>query len=127
MTPVFLTLAEVIELHGRMVDEFGGSPEVRDIGLLQSAIAMPMAQFGGQYLHAELASMAAAYMFHIVSNHPFVDGNKRAGAVAARVFLLVNDATFEPGEEEYGDLVVGVASGTLGKDDAIAFFQKHVR
>jgi death-on-curing protein len=69
--------------------------------------------------------MAAAYAFHIVSNHPFVDGNKRAGAVAARVFLLLNDANFDPTEEAYGDLILAIASGQATKDDAIAFFRQH--
>ena len=92
MTPVFLALGEVVELHRRMVEEFGGSAEVRDMGLLQSALAMPMAQFGGEYLHPDLAAMGAAYLFHIACNHPFVDGNKRIAATAARVFLKMNGA-----------------------------------
>jgi death-on-curing protein len=126
MTPVFLTLAEVIELHRLAVERFGGTPEVRDMGLLQAATAMPMAQFGGELLHPDLAAMAGAYLFHLVKNHPFVDGNKRAGAMAARAFLLMNDATFAPSEQEYGDLVLAVARGEAGKDQAIEFFRRHI-
>jgi death on curing protein len=125
--PLFLTLAEVVELHRKGVERFGGSAEMRDLGLLQSALAMPQAGFGGEFLHPDLAAMAAAYLFHLVSNHPFVDGNKRIGAVAARVFLLMNDAQFDPSETEYGDLVLGVARGEVSKDEVIAFFRKFVR
>lgn len=126
-TPLFLTLAEVVELHRQGVERFGGSAEMRDLGLLQSALAMPMASFGGQFLHPDLPAMGAAYLFHLVTNHPFVDGNKRIGAVGARVFLLINDAPFDPSEEEYGDLVLGVARSEVSKDEVIAFFRRFVR
>ncbi|HEX8521645.1 MAG TPA: type II toxin-antitoxin system death-on-curing family toxin [Tepidisphaeraceae bacterium] len=127
MSPLFLTLAEVIDLHRMGVEQFGGAAEARDMGLLQSALAMPSLQFSGEYLHGDLAAMAAAYLFHILKNHPFVDGNKRAGAMTARVFLLMNDVTFDPPEDEYGDLVLGVAAGEISKEQATEFFRKHVR
>ena len=88
--PIFLNLAEVVELHRRGIEQFGGPPEIRDLGLLESALAMPAAGFGGQYLHPDLATMAAAYLFHLVTNHAFIDGNKRIGAIAASTFLLMN-------------------------------------
>ena len=124
--PVFLTLDEVLELHRDSIDQYGGSHGVRDMGLLQSALAMPTSSFGGQFLHPDLASMAAALLFHLVQNHPFVDGNKRIGA-AARVFILMNDATFDPPSDDFERVILGVASRQLSKDDAIVFFQKHVR
>ena len=122
----FLTFDEAVEIHRQLIDRFGGSHGLRDAGLLQSALAMPESMFGGQYLHGSLAEMGAAYLFHIARNHPFVDGNKRVAATAARVFLLMNGATFDPSEVEYGDLAIGVAAGTLDKEAAIAFFRKHV-
>src|SRR5437773_3317701 len=115
MAPTFLTVAEVVDLHGRLIAQFGGSMEVRDLGLLQSALAMPSASFGGQFLHESLPDMAAAYLYHLVQNHAFVDGNKRIGAAAARVFLLANGAKFDPSEKEYGDLTLAVASGKVDK------------
>jgi len=127
MDPVFLTLDEILELHRESIEEFGGSIEVRDFGLLNSAIQMPQAGFGGQYLHPTLAEMAGAYLFHLVQNHPFVDGNKRIGALAARVFLLTNGAEFDPTEDEYFDLVIGVATGKLGKSEAAEFFRRHTK
>jgi death-on-curing protein len=123
----FLSLSEVLRLHQRLIDDFGGSAGVRDMGLLQSALAMPAAMFGGQYLHSTLAEMGAAYLFHLTSNHPFIDGNKRIGAAAARVFLLMNDAEFDPDEQSYGDLVLDLAAGKLDKADVIAFFKQHVK
>ena len=124
--PTFLTFDEAVEIHRQLIDQFGGSHGLRDAGLLQSALAMPESMFGGQYLHGSLAEMGAAYLFHLARNHPFVDGNKRVAATAARVFLLMNGATFDPSEAEYGDLTISVAAGTLEKDDAIDFFRKHV-
>jgi death on curing protein len=126
-TPLFLSVDEVVEMHQRLVALFGGSSELRDAGLLQSALGMPASAFAGEYLHPSLAEMAAAYLFHIASNHPFVDGNKRIAATAARVFLLINDAEFEPSEQEYGDLTLAVASSQLDKGAVVEFFKKHVR
>ena len=127
MTPEFLRFDEVIEMHRRLIELFGGSPELRDAGLLQSALAMPASTFAGNYLHPTLAEMGAAYLFHIACNHPFVDGNKRIAATAARVFLQMNDAEFDPSEQEYGDLTLAVASGSMEKDAVIDFFKAHVR
>ena len=109
--PVFLTLGEVIEIHRDQIERYGGGPGIRDLGLLQSALAMPAAGFGGRYLHTDLYEMAAAYLFHITKNHPFVDGNKRTGAVATLVFLSLNGVEVEAGEEEFERIVVGIAEG----------------
>jgi death-on-curing protein len=72
---IFLTLAEVIDIHTDQVERYGGSHGVRNMNLLSSAVAMPAASFGGNYLHADIFEMAAAYGFHIAQNHPFIDGN----------------------------------------------------
>lgn len=87
MEPLFLSLDEVVEIHGQQIDRYGGSPGIRDSGGLQSALATPQATFGGEYLHQSMPAMAAAYLFHIYQNHPFVDGNKRVGANAAERHL----------------------------------------
>lgn len=125
MEPEFLTLDEVIAIHLDQITRYGGSLGVRDFGLLQSALAMPAAQFGGQFLHADLSEMAAAYLFHIVQNHPFVDGNKRVGAVAADVFLSLNNIELTATEEEYERLVFGVAEGKIPKSGIAEFFRSH--
>jgi death-on-curing protein len=121
----FLTLDEVIEIHQEMIDRYGGSAGVRDQGLLESAVASPQAGFGGQYLHVDVFEMAAAYLFHITMNHPFIDGNKRAGATAAFVFLKLNNRTLTAGENQFEVIVRAVAEGKLGKDEITKFFQKN--
>ncbi len=88
--PSFLSLDEVLALHADLVARYGGAQGVRDVALLESALAAPRATYGGEFLHGTVPEMAAAYLFHIVRNHPFVDGNERAGLLAAVVFLDVN-------------------------------------
>lgn len=127
MDPVFLTLEEVLEIHTDMLTEYGGSAGIRDLGLFKSAIAMPAAMFGGQYLHGSLYEMAAAYLFHIVQNHPFVDGNKRTGAAAAAVFLELNGLTLNATEDGYYDLVISVSQGKLDKSQITEFFRDHTK
>ena len=110
-----MTIDEALAIHRDQVLRYGGSDGVRDAGLLESALAMPQAGFGDEYLHHDLFEMAAAYLFHIVKNHPFVDGNKRAGAVAARVFLRLNGWDIPMPQDALYDLVIAVAEGRANK------------
>ena len=126
MRPLFLALNEVLEMHRDQIERYGGTTGIRDIGLLQSALAAPAAGFGGEYLHEDLFAMAAAYLFHIVRNHPFVDGNKRTGAVAAVVFLVLNGIEFEADEAVFEALIRAVAEGKADKAAVADFFRKHV-
>ncbi len=121
--PVFLSLDEVLEIHEQQIQRYGGSAGLRDPPGLESAVATPQATFGGEFLHSSIPAMAAAYLFHLCQNHPFIDGNKRVGANAAITFLLMNDwdATF--GEEELVDVVLSVASGRLGKEALTKIFE----
>jgi death-on-curing protein len=96
--PDFLSVVEVLFLHEEQLARYGGGTGIRDIGLLESAVAQPQATFGSEYLHADLFQMAAAYAFHIAQNQPFVDGNKRTGLVAALVFLDLNGVFAEDTE-----------------------------
>jgi death-on-curing protein len=125
--PVFLTLDEVVAIHQDQTARYGGSAVVRDWGLLRSAVATPAVTFGGQFLHPELCDMAAAYLFHIVQNHPFIDGNKRVGAVAADAFLAMNDLTLVAGQDEYAELVLSVARGETSKSAIAEFFRSRVK
>ncbi|HBO45920.1 MAG TPA: type II toxin-antitoxin system death-on-curing family toxin [Planctomycetaceae bacterium] len=128
MTPTFLTLHEVLAIHRDQIARYGGAEGVRDWALLRSAVAMPKPTFNGRFLHTDLYEMAAAYMFHLVKNHPFVDGNKRVGAVAADVFLALNDLVLTADEAAYADLVLSVASGNSAPKSAIAeFFRRNSR
>ena len=115
MEPLFPTLDEILEIHAQTVELYGGSDGVRDPAVLESAVATPMATFGGQFLHPTIPSMAAAYLFHLCQNHPFVDGNKRTGANAAITFLLINDWELDVSEDELVELVGSVGSGAMSK------------
>ena len=125
MEPVFLGLEEVLAIHRDQIQRYGGSPGIRDLGTLQSALAMPAASFGGRYLHQDLFEMAAAYLFHIVSNHPFVDGNKRVGAVAAFIFLSLNGVELKASGASFGKVVMRVAKGEANKAEVAKFLRNN--
>ena len=122
---MFLTLDDILESHLNQIDTYGGCHGIRDIGLLESAIAQPEASFGGQYLHADIFEMAAAYLYHLVMNHPFVDGNKRVGLEAALIFLEINNENLNCSDEELVDLVLKTTAGQVGKREIAEFFRSH--
>jgi len=113
--PEFLDVEEVLEIHTTQLELFGGAAGVRERGLLESAVAQPQMSFGGELAHQGLFAMAAAYLFHIVRNHPFVDGNKRAGLLSALVFLDVNGIRIDHPSEALYELTMGVAEGRVDK------------
>jgi death-on-curing protein len=114
-----------MELHCGQIEAYGGSVGLRSIDLLESAIAQPQATFGGEFLHADIFQMAAAYLFHLVQNHPFVDGNKRIGLEAALVFLELNGLSIATSDEKLVELVLGVAQGQIDKQQIAEFFRSH--
>lgn len=121
---IFLTLAEVIDIHADQIARYGGSGGVRDMHLLSSAVATPSASFGGAYLHGDLYEMAAAYAFHIAQNHPFLDGNKRAALASALVFLELNGVSIADPRGALYDAMIGIATGAVGKAEMARIFQK---
>ncbi len=123
----FLSLDEVIALHAEQVRRFGGAPGLRDSALLESALAMPRATFDGEPLHPTSFEAAAAYLFHLARNHPFVDGNKRAALAAALVFLWLNGFRVEADDDALTELVVGVAGGTVAKSEVAVFLQRNAQ
>ena len=115
--PLFLTLAEIVEIHNDQVEKYGGQKGIRDIRLLESAAAQPEASFGGEWLHVDLYEMAAAYAFHLCENHPFFDGNKRAALAACLVFLELNQITIlDPGQKLLGPMLL-MAQGKFNKKE----------
>lgn len=112
----FLDVEDVLLVHAHQIERFGGAPGVRDPALLESAVAQPMATYGGEFVHVGLYQMAAAYYFHLVSNHAFVDGNKRIGLAAALTFLELNGVTIDSGTDELFELTMEVAQGRAGKE-----------
>jgi death on curing protein len=125
LPPLFLSLEEVLDIHHDQIERYGGAEGIRDLGLLHSAIAMPEAGSRSQYYHTDFFEMAAAYLFHIVKNHPFVDGNKRTGVVAAIVFLAMNSVEIRVTNEALVDTVLSVAEGRLQKSAVAEFFRRH--
>ena len=124
MSPRFLAAEAILAIHALHLDRTGGLQGIRDPGLLDSAVAQPMATFGGAFLPEELFVMAAAYRFHIAKNHPFLDGNKRVGLAAALSFLEVNGVAIERPSALLYDATIGVAEGRLGKEGLAGVFRR---
>ena len=125
--PTFLTLAEVIDIHRNQIELYGGDLGLRDLKLLQSAIAQPEATFGGDWLHTDLFQMASAYAFHLANNHPFIDGNKRVALASALVFLELNDASLMDPSDKLYDAMMKVASGKMKKEALAELFRTLLR
>lgn len=124
----FLTLDEALALHAHMIARYGGKGGVRDFSLLQSALEMPRAGFGGTLLHPTLHEQAAAYLFHLVKNHPFFDGNKRVALGAALVFLELNGFDVRAREDDLVELTLAAAAGRIGKPEiAILLKRAHMK
>ena len=123
----FLTPADVLQIHERLIRAHGGNARLRDEGLLLSAIAMPQAAFFGEYAHPDISEMAAAYLYHLVMNHPFVDGNKRTGAAAAIVFLAMNDIPFTADNNTLADFTFQLAQGKRCKAQTTEFIRSHTK
>ena len=125
MATAFLTLDEVLAVHAHQIATYGGTPGLRDAGLLESAVAMPRTTFDGEHVHGDVYEMAAAYLFHLVKNHPFVDGNKRAGLACALAFLRLNRVRIRATDDEFVKLVVSVAGGDVSKAAIAVFLRAH--
>lgn len=126
-SPIFLSIQNLIRIQENQIEQYGGIHGVRDMNLLESAAAMPLAGVGDQFLHEDIFAMAAAYLFHIIRNHPFIDGNKRAGAMAAYVFLVANGYDLDVSEDEFEAICMGVAEGKVEKKTVAEFFRSAFR
>jgi death on curing protein len=124
---LFLTLDEVLAIHAHQIARYGGALGLRDRGLLESALATPAATFAGEYLHPSVHEQAAAYLFHLVKNHPFVDGNKRVGLACCLAFLRLNGIRVIAGDDDLVDLVIGVAEGRRSKADVAVFLHERTK
>jgi death-on-curing protein len=120
----FLTLETVRKIHTESLDRYGGLTGIRSQELLESAVAQPEATFDGVYLHEDIFMMAAAYLFHLVSNHPFLDGNKRTGLGCALAFLDGNGVSIEEGTRQLYEATMAVAEARMGKDQLADVFRK---
>jgi death-on-curing protein len=121
--PEFLEVEEVLYLHELQVARYGGGQRLRDRGALESAVGQPSATFGGEYVHADLFAMAAAYAFHIAQNQPFVDGNKRTGLLTALVFLDLNGVQVADPTERLHEAMLAIAERRLDKAGLAELFR----
>ncbi len=124
MSPEFLTVGDVLHIHALQLARYGGAEGLRDLGLLDSAVAQPKTTFHGRFMHEDLFAMAAAYLFHIVRNHPFLDGNKRTGLLAALVFLDINGISIERDSETLYELTLAVAEGRADKEEVARILRR---
>ncbi|WP_204140154.1 type II toxin-antitoxin system death-on-curing family toxin [Halomicronema sp. CCY15110] len=121
----YLTLIEVLELHRKILEQSGGALGIRDMGLLESAIAQPRMTFDAEDLYPSLLEKAAALGFSIILNHPFIDGNKRTGHAATETFLVLNGMEINASVDEQERMVLAIASGELSREAFVEWLQRN--
>src|SRR4030067_3141656 len=121
-----LKVAEVLEIHRAVVEQGGGVASVRDLRLLESAVAQPRATFDGNDLYPSVEEKAAALGFSLIRNHPFTDGNKRGGHAAIEATLMMNGLQLRSSVDEAERVILGVAAGTASRDDLVAWVRSCV-
>jgi death on curing protein len=128
MTPKkikFLKVSQVLFIHDQMVKRFGGSFGVRDLGLVESAVARPQAGFGGEYLYKNIFDMAAALLQSLLKNHPFIDGNKRTALTSTGVFLKLNGYRLKNNHKEEVEFAVHVDNQNLTLEQISKWLKEH--
>lgn len=124
--PIWPTEEQVLAVHDAAIARFGGASGVRDNGLLESALARPFASFGGQEVFPDDVSKACAACHAIIKNHPFLDGNKRAGAAVLGMVLRANGMEFKPGHREFCAEMLGVAAGDISLESLTKWVKAQV-
>lgn len=122
--PAWLTVEFALAVHDEQLADHGGGSGVRDIGLLESAVARP--QHSWSYGETDLAALATSYAFGVSRNHPFVDGNKRTAWVLARTFLMLNGSDLECAVQDAINQMTALASGELGESEFANWFRDHL-
>jgi death-on-curing protein len=121
-----ITLEEALAIHTQVVEATGGSHGVRDRGGLEAALARPWATFAGEDLYPEPINKAAALLESVIKNHPFVDGNKRAGYTLGRLTLITFDLDLQATDDEEYDMVIQVATGQMDVEGIVVWMKVHV-
>ena len=121
-----LSKQQVLKLHEMLIEQSGGSPEIRDNGLLESALNVPFQSFGNTDLYPSLLEKAARLGYGLIKNHPFVDGNKRIGTHTMLVFLAINHAELAYSDEELISLILGIAAGEYDDKHLLNWLQHHL-
>jgi len=123
----YLMLAEIVDLHFLIAKATGGATGIRDLGMLESAVAQPKATFDGNDLYVSLTDKAAVLCFSIVQGHPFVDGNKRTGHAAMATFLLLNGTEIDATLDEQEQIMMTLASGQMNRNQFTEWLNQHVK
>ena len=126
-TPRFLSISQVLDIHQDEINSFGGTSGVRDEGLLDSALAQPQATFGGELLHPTIGEQAAAYLYHLAMNHPFIDGNKRTAFAVMDTFITLNGYSLNLSQEQAYNLVIRVVQKEISKEELSGFLELHLQ
>ncbi len=113
----YLTLAEILYLHENIIETSGGSHGIRNMSGLESALALPKQAFGDTDLYPSVIDKAAILCFSIVSNHPFIDGNKRVGHAAMETFLVLNGAEISAEVDEQEQIMLDLAAGKTEREE----------
>ena len=121
----WLQLAEVLELHRRLIDQSGGAAGIRDLGLLEASLAQPRQTFGDIDLYPELIEKAAGLGFSLIQNHPFVDGNKRIGHAAMEITLVLNGVELVASVDSAEAAVLAVAICELNREAFTSWVKAH--
>ena len=122
----FLSLSEVLELHHSIIKQSGGSFGLRDFGTLQSALAQPRMTFAESELYPSIEEKATALCFSLVSNHPFVDGNKRIGHAVMETFLVLNGFEIIASVDESEETILNLAAGELSRVALLEWIREHI-
>lgn len=122
----YLSVAEVVELHRRILAATGGAVGIRDLAGLESALAQPKATFGGRDLHVSLAEKGAAIGVSLALNHPFIDGNKRVAHAAMETFLVLNGFELRAEADEQEQLMLKLANGEINRGELAAWIRDHL-
>ena len=123
----YLTLAEVVELHRRLLQVTGGATGIRDLGALEAAIAQPKATFGGADLYPTLVEKATALCFSLIQGHPFLDGNKRVGHAAMDTFLVLNGEEVDAPVDDQERLIMDLAAGYISRSHLADWLRHHLK
>ena len=123
--PRWLDVDLVLDFHAEQLALFGGADGVRDIGLLESALARPINKYA--YRETDLAALAAAYGFGVARNHPFVDGNKRTALASMIVFLGLNGMDLDAPQESATAIVLGLAAGEISEEALASWIAAHIK
>jgi len=121
----YLRISQILVIYDEVIRETGGSGGIRDINLLESSVARPQATFGGDDLYPDLFSKAAALGHSIIRNHSFIDGNKRTGYMAMRIFLNVNGYDLKAGLDEKYRFVMEIAEKIINEESISEWLKKH--